>query len=75
MSDPTITLHLELFSHVQVYCTEDYNRKRAPKCSFCKKPIVPKEGQKSAPRLRALGRDYHPQCFQCEVGNTKDRVL
>ena len=51
----------------QIYCTEDYNRKKAPKCSFCKKPIVPKEGQKTAPRLRALGRDYHPQCFQCEV--------
>lgn len=50
----------------QIYCTDDYNRKKAPKCSFCKKPIVPKEGQKTAPRLRALGRDYHPQCFQCE---------
>ena len=42
-------------------------RKKAPRCSFCKKPIVPKEGQKTAPRLRALGRDFHPQCFQCEV--------
>ena len=54
---------------MQIYCTDDYNLKKAPKCSFCKKPIVPKEGQKTAPRLRALGRDYHPQCFQCEVGN------
>jgi hypothetical protein len=50
----------------QIYCTEDYNKKKAPRCSFCKKPIVPKDGQKTAPRLRALGKDFHPECFQCE---------
>ena len=37
------------------------------KCSVCNKPIVPKEGQTKAPRIRALDRDFHPQCFKCEV--------
>ena len=37
------------------------------KCSVCTKPIVPKEGQTKAPRIRALDRDFHPQCFKCEV--------
>ena len=41
--------------------------KKAPRCSFCKKPIVPREGQKTAPRLRVMDRDFHPKCFQCEV--------
>ncbi len=44
-----------------------FSRKRAPRCSFCKKPIVPKDGQRTAPRLRAMDRDFHPECFQCEV--------
>ena len=29
--------------------------------------MVPVEGSKVAPRLRALGQEYHPDCFQCEV--------
>lgn len=37
------------------------------KCSVCNNPIVPKEGQTKAPRIRALDRDFHPQCFKCEV--------
>ena len=43
-------------------------RKFAYICSVCKNPIVPKEGQTKAPRIRALDRDFHPQCFKCEVG-------
>jgi hypothetical protein len=46
---------------------DDYAKKKAFKCSYCKKPIVPKEGQNTAPRLRAMGRDFHPDCFKCEV--------
>ena len=50
-----------------IYCEEDYNRKKAAKCSYCKKPIAPKAGEKTVPRLRALGKDFHPDCFKCEV--------
>eukprot|EP00095_Tigriopus_kingsejongensis_P007736 maker-scaffold200_size264178-snap-gene-1.16 protein:Tk07736 transcript:maker-scaffold200_size264178-snap-gene-1.16-mRNA-1 annotation:"lipoma-preferred partner homolog isoform x4" len=61
----------------RIYCPEDWAKKKAAKCSFCKKAIVPKNGQKKASRLRALGKDYHPDCFQCEdchlVLDSKDR--
>jgi len=50
----------------KVYCPEDYTKKFAAVCSVCDKPIVPKEGQTTAPRLRALGKDFHPPCFKCE---------
>eukprot|EP00096_Caligus_rogercresseyi_P006071 TRINITY_DN22233_c0_g1_i1.p1 TRINITY_DN22233_c0_g1~~TRINITY_DN22233_c0_g1_i1.p1 ORF type:complete len:206 (-),score=59.66 TRINITY_DN22233_c0_g1_i1:23-640(-) len=49
-----------------IYCPEDYTKKFANKCSFCKNPIVPEKGHTSAPRIRALNRDFHPKCFQCE---------
>lgn len=50
----------------KIYCPEDFTRKFAALCSVCKKPIVPKEGQTTAPRIRALDRDFHPPCFKCE---------
>lgn len=50
----------------QVFCPECFAKKKAPRCATCKKPIVPGPGQKKAPRLRALGKDYHPDCFKCE---------
>ena len=52
---------------MNIYCEEDYNLKKALKCSYCKKPIAPKPGEKTVPRLRALGRDFHLTCFKCEV--------
>lgn len=50
----------------RVYCPECYTKLFAFICSVCSKPIVPKEGQTKAPRIRALDRDFHPQCFKCE---------
>merc|ERR1711915_1076910 len=41
-------------------------RKYGVKCGGCKKPIVPKKGQLKAPRIRALGKDFHISCFKCE---------
>ena len=52
-----------------IYCTEDWAKKKAYRCVTCKRAIVPTEGQTKAPRLRALGKDYHPDCFKCEVFN------
>jgi len=49
-----------------IYCTEDWAKKKAYRCVTCKRAIVPTEGQTKAPRLRALGKDYHPDCFKCE---------
>ena len=46
------------------------SRKFASSCSVCKLPILPKRGETVAARLRALGRDFHPECFKCEVKHT-----
>ena len=54
-------------SKMNIYCEEDYNLKKALRCAYCKKPIVPKANEKTVPRLRALGKDFHPTCFKCEV--------
>ena len=34
---------------------------------FFREAILPKAGESSAPRLRALGKDFHPLCFKCQV--------
>jgi len=49
-----------------IYCVDDWAKKKAYRCVTCKRPIVAAEGQTKAPRLRALGKDYHPDCFKCE---------
>jgi len=50
----------------QIYCAEDYQKKHAATCSACGEAILPKPGESSAPRLRALGKDFHPLCFKCQ---------
>merc|ERR1719483_1834246 len=50
----------------RVYCTDDYNRYFGIICATCKKAIVPKKGQTKAPRIKALGKDFHIACFCCE---------
>ena len=42
-------------------------RKYAPKCCACDRPIAPKEGETTAQRLTAFDKDWHPDCFKCEV--------
>jgi len=55
-----------LDSNNLVYCPECYTTKFAALCSVCGQGIVPREGQSKAPRIRALDRDFHPECFKCE---------
>ena len=43
-------------------------RKFCSVCGRCNKPIVPKKGETRVQKLRALGKDFHLQCFKCEVG-------
>jgi len=50
----------------KVYCSDDYRKKHAVLCSACSEHIVPKKGETTAARIRALGRDFHPECFKCE---------
>jgi len=55
-----------LDSNNRVYCTQCYTKQFSVICAGCKKAIVPKKGQTKAPRLRAMDRDYHLECFKCE---------
>jgi len=49
-----------------IYCSKDYDRKFCLTCHGCKKPIVPKQGQTKASRLRAMDKDFHITCFKCQ---------
>ncbi|XP_054839471.1 lipoma-preferred partner [Eublepharis macularius] len=49
-----------------IHCIEDFHRKFAPRCSVCKEPIMPAQGQEETVRIVALDRDFHVQCYRCE---------
>jgi len=50
----------------KVYCAQDYDRMFCSKCAVCNKAIVPRKGETKVQKLRALGKDFHLQCFKCE---------
>lgn len=47
--------------------SSDPYRKFAPRCSVCAEPIMPAPGQEETVRIVALDRDFHVQCYRCEV--------
>ncbi|XP_032081119.1 lipoma-preferred partner, partial [Thamnophis elegans] len=49
-----------------IHCSEDFHRKFAPRCSVCKEPIMPAQGQEETIRIVALDRDFHVLCYRCE---------
>lgn len=49
-----------------IYCFEDYVRKFAAKCCICLESIIPEDGQRTAPKICAFGKNFHPKCFKCE---------
>ena len=48
-----------------VYCETCHAQLFAVRCAECGDPISPASGATTAPRLTALGRDFHPDCFRC----------
>ena len=46
----------------------DFNLKRNLSSGLSRKPIVPKQGEKTVERLTALDKSFHTDCFRCEVG-------
>lgn len=44
-----------------------FHRKFAPRCCVCSEPIMPAPGQEETVRIVALDRDFHVQCYRCEV--------
>ncbi|VDK72972.1 unnamed protein product, partial [Anisakis simplex] len=51
----------------KVYCMEDYHTKFAPKCFACHKPIMPAMDSGETVRVVAIDKDYHVECYVCEV--------
>ena len=47
----------------------NYLRKQAAVCNRCFEPILPLKGETTATRVRALGQNFHPECFSCMVRN------
>ena len=47
----------------------NYLRKQAAVCNRCCEPILPLKGESRATRVRALGQNFHPECFSCMVRN------
>uniref|UniRef100_A0A8C9IPB1 Filamin binding LIM protein 1 n=1 Tax=Piliocolobus tephrosceles TaxID=591936 RepID=A0A8C9IPB1_9PRIM len=55
-----------LGSQNEVYCLDDFYRKFAPVCSICENPIIPRDG-KDAFKIECMGRNFHENCYRCEV--------
>lgn len=49
------------------------DRKYAPRCCVCSEPIMPAPGQEETVRIVALDRDFHVQCYRCEVCSPRVR--
>ncbi|XP_061689107.1 filamin-binding LIM protein 1 [Syngnathoides biaculeatus] len=54
----------------EVYCSLDYGRKCAKKCSGCHKLIMSSDGS-LPPHLESDGRYFHDECYRCEVCHFK----
>lgn len=55
------------YSEGATVLVSSFFRKFAPRCSVCKEPIMPAPGQEETVRIVALDRDFHVQCYRCEV--------
>ncbi|MEQ2174976.1 hypothetical protein GOODEAATRI_013303 [Goodea atripinnis] len=52
---------------ITAFCIVSSCQKFAPRCCVCHEPIMPAPGQEETVRIVALDRDFHVQCYRCEV--------
>ena len=52
---------------MDVHCIDCFHQKFAPRCFACHRPILPGNGQDETTRIVALDRNYHIDCYRCEV--------
>lgn len=51
----------------KIYCVNDFHRIFAPKCAACGEGITPVEGTEETVRVVAMAKDFHVDCYVCEV--------
>ncbi|XP_048471034.1 filamin-binding LIM protein 1-like isoform X2 [Rhincodon typus] len=50
----------------EIYCLEDFQRRYAPQCSVCEKPIIPETAREECLNIELFGRHFHVNCYRCE---------
>ena len=60
----------------KIYCVNDFHKIFAPKCAACGDGITPVEGTADTVRVVAMEKDFHVDCYICEVsGNLPKSAL
>ena len=56
---------------MDVHCIDCFHQKFAPRCYACHRAILPSNGEEETTRIVALDRNYHIDCYRCEVSSNK----
>ena len=57
----------------KIYCVNDFHKIFAPKCAACGDGITPVEGTADTVRVVAMEKDFHVDCYICEVRKSMQR--
>jgi len=58
---------------MDVHCIDCFHQKFAPRCYACHRAILPINGQEETTRIVALDRNYHIDCYRCEVSFKRNK--
>ncbi|XP_067826636.1 filamin-binding LIM protein 1-like [Heptranchias perlo] len=50
----------------EIHCLEDFQRRYAPQCCVCKKPIIPEAAMEECLNIELFGHHFHVNCYRCE---------